>query len=91
MKLFQKKIETKTYDKENENVFAYDTSKIVLFCRNGGAYLYDEMLSKYHIQLEMAAKDYVIAMTSVCDSDEGFGRLKKALLEIDSTLIKSKK
>ena len=39
----------------------------------------------------MSYTDYVIAMTSVCDSDEGFGKLKNALLEIDRTLNKNEK
>lgn len=84
-----KNIKLVTYDKENENVFAYDTSKIVLFCRNGGAYLYDEMLSKYHIQLEMAAKDYVIAMTSVGDKKEWYDCFIKAVKEIDKSMAEN--
>ena len=39
----------------------------------------------------MSYTDYVIAMTSVCDSDEGFGKLKNALHKIDRTLNKNEK
>lgn len=37
----------------------------------------------YHLETEMASTDYVIAMTSVCDTDEGFERLINALISID--------
>ena len=39
----------------------------------------------------MSYTDYVIAMTSVCDTDEGFARLKNALLEIDNSLTEKEK
>lgn len=44
------------------------------------------LLEKYKIQLEMASSGYVIAMTSICDTDEGFERLSFALKEIDSSV-----
>lgn len=48
-----------------------------------GRQLYDILREKYLLQMEMAANDYVIAMTSIMDTDEGFGRLIAALYEID--------
>ena len=48
-----------------------------------GKELYDILREKYHLQPEMAAMDYVIAMTSVMDTEEGFERLICALKEID--------
>lgn len=48
-----------------------------------GKELYNILREKYHLQMEMAAMDYVIAMTSIMDTDEGFERLICALLEID--------
>lgn len=58
--------------------------------RNGSIYtgkmLSTELLRKYHIETEMTAERYVIAMTSVMDTQEGFDRLRAALLEIDSGL-----
>lgn len=38
----------------------------------------------YHLELEMAAGSYVLALTSVGDDREGFQRLAAALLEIDA-------
>lgn len=49
-----------------------------------GRQLYDILREKYHLQMEMAAQDYVIAMTSVMDTTEGFERLADALKEIDA-------
>ena len=51
-----------------------------------GKMLATELLQKYHIETEMTAERYVIAMTSVMDTQDGFDRLKAALLEIDSRL-----
>lgn len=39
---------------------------------------------EYQIELEMASMYYVIAMTSICDTDEAIVRLSSALEEIDS-------
>lgn len=49
-----------------------------------GRELYRILLERYHLQLEMAAGTYVLAMTSVGDTDEGMERLMTALEEIDS-------
>lgn len=48
-----------------------------------GSFLMEELRRKYHLELEMAAYDYVIALLSVMDDREGFERLAEALLEID--------
>ena len=45
--------------------------------------MYETLLHKYKIQLEMVAGNYVLALSSVMDTQEGFDRLAKALLEID--------
>ena len=39
---------------------------------------------KYHLEMEMCGADYVTAITTVMDSQEGMERLGDALLEIDS-------
>ena len=46
---------------------------------------------KYSLEMEMASEDYVIAMTSVCDTKCGFERLCRALKEIDDSLEFAKK
>lgn len=67
-------------------VFDTDISKVVVSCRGTGytgMEMYKEMLDRHHLQLEMASGDYVIAMTSVMDTQEGLLRLFKALADID--------
>lgn len=64
----------------------YDPSKIVISVKSaqiGSRELYWKLLNDYHLQMEMVAGTYVIAMTSVGDTQEGMTRLVNALLEID--------
>lgn len=71
------------------DVYAFDQGKINIISNikeYTGKDLYDELLYKYHLQMEMASERYVIAMTSICDTDEGIDRLIFALKEIDSRL-----
>lgn len=50
--------------------------------------LYDILLKRYHLQMEMTAGDYVLAMTSIGDTKEGMDRLVNALTEIDREVEK---
>ena len=78
----RKKLETLT----NIRLFPTDDiSKIVLLVRDGKK-LYQELLNKYHIQLEMASLQYVIAMTSIGDTDEYYERFFEALRQIDDEM-----
>lgn len=64
----------------------FDPSKVIIFIRNNvisGRQLYERLLEVYHLQMEMAASDYVLAMTSPADTAEGFSRFSIALHEID--------
>ena len=63
-----------------------DMGKLVIIVKSKrytGHDISEMLLEKYHLQMEMAASDYVIAMTSICDTDNGFDRLYDALEEID--------
>lgn len=67
----------------------YDRSKIVVSVDGtnlSSKELYYKLLNDYHLQMEMIAGTYVLAMTSVADTQEGFERLRDALLEIDAGL-----
>ncbi|MDY5845943.1 MAG: aminotransferase class I/II-fold pyridoxal phosphate-dependent enzyme [Bariatricus sp.] len=67
----------------------YDPSKIVISVVNTNMTsheLYEKLLNDYHLQMEMVAGTYLIAMTSVADTKEGLDRLSQALLEIDREL-----
>lgn len=67
-------------------VKAMDPSKLCIFTTGTpyhGAWLYDKLLEEYHLQMEMCAGNYVLAMTSMMDTEEGYERLIKALRDID--------
>ena len=64
----------------------YDPSKIVISVKDSqmkSRELYWRLLNDYHLQMELVAGTYVIAMTSVGDTKEGMDRLVNALLELD--------
>lgn len=66
-----------------------DKSKLVIGTERAGktgAWLMDKLRQEYHIELEMAAGRYVIAMTGAGDTAETVGRLADALCEIDREL-----
>lgn len=76
-------------DFNREYVKDYDRSKIVLSVGNtsiSGQKLYEWLLKRYGIQMEMVSADYVLGMTSVGDTSDGYERLEWALKEIDRTL-----
>lgn len=67
-------------------IFDMDPSKFVIGVMDtgfSGRKLYDELLSKFHLQMEMASTNYVLAMTSVMDTPQGIQRLLEALEHID--------
>lgn len=67
----------------------FDISKLIISVKDTNitsGELSKLLLEKYHLQMEMTAGTYVLAMTTVGDTVEGFLRLKKALFEIDEEL-----
>lgn len=69
--------------------YGFDPGKLVISCRGTGltgVELAALLRSRYHLETEMAMADYLLAMTSICDSDEGFDRLAAALRDIDREL-----
>ena len=71
-------------------VAGWDPSKIVVSTMRAedfhGEELAETLRRKYHLEMEMTAPEYVIAMMSLMDTEEGFERLGTALLEIDGAL-----
>lgn len=51
-----------------------------------GRELYDILRERYHLQMEMAAGNYVVAILTMMDEEAGFHRLSRALLEIEEEL-----
>ena len=67
----------------------YDISKVVISTANANITspeLADRLRKEYHLEMEMTGGTYVLAMTTVADTQEGLDRLKTALLEIDGQL-----
>lgn len=63
-----------------------DPCKFVISVANTkmtGTQLYDKLLYRFHLQMEMAAGSYVLAILTIADTEEGFDRLADALLAID--------
>jgi len=68
--------------------FDFDPGKIVIVTKStalSGAMLADILRNEYRIEIERVYNEYVIAMTSICDSSEGFARLADALCAIDAS------
>lgn len=66
-----------------------DIGKLVIADKSGhmtGRQLYDSLLNTYHLQAEMAAGNYVLAMFTVGDTEEGYNRMTEALLAIDGAI-----
>ena len=74
-----------------KGIFDLDLSKIIISGEGAnidGPSLHRILREKYGLELEMEAPKYVLALTSLMDTEEGFQRLAEALLEIDSRLMK---
>ncbi len=67
-------------------IYDFDRSKL-LFSVKGtsltGRELYRTLLEEFHLQMELETESYVLALTSVGDTEEGFIRLCEAVEEID--------
>lgn len=77
----------------DNGVFHVDKSKIILsVCGKDmiGKELYTKLREKYHLQCEMCMISYVLVMTSVLDSEEGYDRLVEATRELDSQIEEEK-
>ena len=75
---------------QTDNMDRYDRSKFVISVKHApisSHELYSILLNRYHLQMEMLAGTYVLAMTTVGDTEEGLDRLKNALVEIDAEII----
>lgn len=68
-----------------------DMGKLVISSKKSGLSgqrIYDILLEKYHLQLEMAAGSYCLAMFTVSDGREAYERMTKALLELDGQIAR---
>lgn len=75
-------------------IFGRDFSKILIFSWGAGIsgrHLSEILLEKYRLQMEMASGHYTTALTSICDTEEGFRRLKQALAALDKAFLAHRK
>jgi arginine/lysine/ornithine decarboxylase len=72
---------------------ATEPCKLVIVIKEGtsldaqplnGARLNRLLHERFHLEMEMAAENYVVAIATIMDREEGFDRLARALEEIDS-------
>jgi arginine/lysine/ornithine decarboxylase len=67
----------------------WDIGKLVISVKNtsmNGQQLYGILRDEYHLQMEMAADSYVLAMMTVMDTEEGWQRLADAICQIDDKI-----
>lgn len=72
---------------KNHSFYGFDFSKITVSVKGlniNGIQLADRLRNNYKIEPEMVCSDYVLLITTVCDTDEGFCRLLNALQSIDN-------
>ena len=71
----------------SRTVYGYDPTKLCISASGiPGRELYDKLRNDFHLQPEMALGSYVLLMTSLMDTVEGFTRLEDALERIDEDL-----
>lgn len=82
-------VHLRLFQAKDSTVFAHDKGKLFISTRNTnitGTKLAALLRKEYFLETEMAETDGVLAMTSICDTQEGISRLAEALLAIDKTL-----
>lgn len=67
-------------------IYDFDRAKLLFTAKGStlnGKQLYQILLQEYHLQMELEAETYVLALSAVGDTREGFLRLCRAIEEID--------
>lgn len=80
--------------KRDGAVYAVDPGRIVLSLQNNGlpasgGKLLRQFREKYRLELEMAGLDYVVAIVTAMDTDEGLRRFVSAARKIDAGLART--
>lgn len=81
-------METAAAEKKT-HMAGWDIGKLVIYTRDhalDGQQLYDLLRDEYHLQMEMAAETYVLAIMTIMDTQEGWQRLADALRQIDDRI-----
>ena len=86
----------KTLQNNSYQFTAWDIGKLVISVKSvkgtkvTGQWLYDILRDEFHLQMEMAAGSYVLAIMTIADEEEGWQRLADALLRIDGRIEEEK-
>lgn len=70
-------------------IYDIDDSKIVISAAGysvDGAWMAEYLREVHQLEMEMCGADYIVAITSLYDTEEGFERLKTGLLAMDQLL-----
>lgn len=68
---------------------AWDVCKLVISVKGtsiSGKTLYDILRDEFHLQMEMAAGSFALAIMTIADSEEAWKRLADALIQIDGRI-----
>ncbi|MDD3659493.1 MAG: aminotransferase class I/II-fold pyridoxal phosphate-dependent enzyme [Lachnospiraceae bacterium] len=79
---------------DRADFFDLDPSRIVIYSKQNqisGKELLQILSSQYHIQMEMAGMYHVTAISGIMDTEEGFSRLIRALLDLDHKFTEQKR
>lgn len=71
---------------QSTHIYDFDKSKMLFSTVNSsmnGKMLHQILRDEFHLEMEMEAENYVLALTSVGDTESGFLRLCEAVEEID--------
>lgn len=74
-------------DLSDREAYDWDDSKLVVFTGDSGMSgeeLHQQLLDRFHLQMEMVSASYVLGMTSIMDTEEGFARFADALQLLDA-------
>ncbi|MGN1131524.1 MAG: aminotransferase class I/II-fold pyridoxal phosphate-dependent enzyme [Ruminococcus sp.] len=77
---------------KGEDAFDFDRGKLIISVRGTsitGVKLQNILREDFRIETEMASSHYIVAMTSIMDTDEGFENLIDALHKIDGRVTKT--
>lgn len=80
---------SKTQEGVLYGIYSRDPSKIIVSTEAAGVSgteLAALLRERYHLEPEMACRGYVLFMTSLMDTEDGFNRLYQALWEVDREL-----
>lgn len=85
-----KVLELADADTIETSVWAFDRSKVLISTHRSpinGPALGRLLRERYHLEVEMEAAQYITAIMTAFDTEEGFRRLTDALLEIDAQMV----